>query len=115
MQIHATVTDRRYRQRPTDAPELVLGERRWFVATIQNGVVQIRRVRPASVEADNQAFAPRVNLHTLHPGDFHQNGPEFPQALVTVFAFRRDLDFLENGPVGVLQIMRIGGIKVLRV
>ena len=92
-----------------------LCNRAGFVAALQNGVVQIASVRPPSIKRDNYTFAFRIHSDVAYSGNVHQWLAQLANAFVATFAFGCDCNAFEDRPVGVLQIVWVGRIKMMRV
>ena len=97
------------------ARRLTSSERGGLVAALQNGVVQIRRMRFPGVKGNNYAFASGIDCHVAYSRNFHERLSQFANAFVAIFAFGRDCNSFEHRLVGVLQVMWVGRIEMMRI
>ncbi len=102
-------------RRSEAAPTLSLF-RHWrrFVATLQDCVMQIGRMRFARVECYDYAFVLEIDFYVLHAGNVLQHRSQFAHTLIAIFAFRRDFDRFQNRMIGALRGKRIGRIGISR-
>jgi hypothetical protein len=87
--------------------------RRWFVAALQNGVVQIGCVRLAGVECDDDALALKIDMDALHSIDTQERRAQPAHAFVAIFPLGRDLDCFENRVIGTLRIKRVTWFRLV--
>src|SRR6516162_6216875 len=94
------------------APSIRNGRR--FVATVQNCVMQIGRMRFARVERNDHALVREVDFYILHAGDVRQHRSQFAHTFIAIFTFRGDLDRFQNSLVGAFRKKWIGWIGISR-
>jgi hypothetical protein len=66
--------------------------------------VQVGRVRFARVKRDDHPLARKIDIDALHAVDAQERWAQLAYALVTIFAFGRDLDRFQNRVIGALGI-----------
>ena len=77
--------------------------------------MQIGRVRFARVKCHDYPFPLSIDAHIAHTWNSHEWGAQFSHAFITILAFGRDRDPLQNRLVRTLQVVRIRWIEVMRI
>ena len=96
-------------------PLQVIRERRRFVTTAQNGVVQVGRVGFSGIKRYNNPLTFCIYPDVAHSRDAHERFSQFADAFIAILAFRRDCDSLQHRFVCAVQVMRVGWIEMMRI
>ena len=95
-------------------PDLI-GQRRRFVTTAQNRVVQVGRVRFSGIKRYNNSLTLCIYPDVAHSRDAHERFSQFADAFIAILPFRRDRDSLQHRFLCALQGMRVRWIEMLRI
>ena len=77
--------------------------------------MQIGRVSFSGIKRYDYSFAFCIYPDVTHPLDTHERFPQFADAFIAIFSFRRDRDSLQHRFIRAVRIMRVGWIEVLRI
>ncbi len=91
-----------------------IGDRRRFIAALQDCIVQIGRMRFARIECYDYALVRKIDFYVLNSGNILQHRSQFAHALIAIFTFSGDLDRFQNSVVGAFREKWIGRIGISR-
>jgi len=77
--------------------------------------VQIRCVRFPRVKCHDYPFPLGIDAHIAHTWNSHEWFAQLSDAFITILAFGRNRDPLQNRLVRTLQVVRIRWIEVMRI
>ena len=69
-----------------------IGDRRRFIAALQDCIVQIWRVRFARIECYDYALVRKIESYVLHSRNVLQHRSQFAHALIAIFTFSGNLN-----------------------
>jgi hypothetical protein len=77
--------------------------------------MQIGRVSFSGIKRYDYSFTFCIYPDVTHPLDTHERIPQFADAFIAIFSFRRDRDSLQHRFIWAARVMRVRWIKVLRI
>src|SRR5438552_1581233 len=89
-------------RRSYTAATVLVRHGRGLVAAFQDGIVQIRRMRFARVEGHDNPRSIRIDFYIADSLNIQKGLAELSRAFITILAFRRDFDRLQNRMIGAL-------------
>jgi hypothetical protein len=95
--------------------EDLICERRRFVTTAQNRIVQVGRVRFSGVKRYDYSLTLCIYPDVAHSWDAHERFSQFADAFIAILAFRRDRDSLQHWFYCALQVVRVSWIEMMRI
>ncbi len=86
-----------------------------LVAALQNGIMQVGRMRLAGIKGDPNTLGCRIGLYLFHSVDTQKWLSQGTHAFVAIVSLRCYIDCLQHFAIGrVVQIMWIGWVHILQ-